>query len=343
MNSMSKRLLLACVCTLLWAACGPYQVTAERYGVPLAEPLPVLVIAEPELGYDHSPADEYLRTLALIDALGGNENVAVVAPWEVDVRAGESWPEGRAVATAAMADQGIDPGRALVLTFQLEHASTTRVVVPTNDMLDGPQVAYKADAVLRLVALDARGGEQIARVEVAFEDDPFVDGGDPADLHPRFTEAIDRAARRLRIELDAVYGQGPPESVPTLGARYGATDLVSYGLGGEPLATELARLDGLDATAARLAWHMRVEPGIDVGTARGFDALPPALFVTSVGPVAGAAGLQSGDFIVSIDGRAARGPHVWTRAFARPEPRREVPVEVVRGSERITLYVPSGR
>lgn len=343
MKSLSTRLLLVCSLLVFWAACGPYQVTSDRFGVPLASPLPVLVIEEPIIGYEHTPAEEYLRTMALVEALGGSRNVAVVAPWEVDLSDGESWPTGRSLATASMSDQGIDPARALIITFELEHASTTRVVVPNNGMLDGPQAAYAADAVLRLVARDGRGREEVARVEVAFEDDPFVESDDSSDMHPRFTEAIERAAQRLRLELDSLYVDGAASDIPRISTRFGATDLFRYGLGGESLESELSALGGLDGSAARLSWHMRLEPGVDSGTARSFDELPPALLVTSAGPVARAAGLEDGDFIVAIDDRVARGPHVWTRAFARPEPRREVPVDVIRGGQQLRLYVPSGR
>ena len=332
---------VACTLALSNAACSPFHAQSSRFGVPLSAPIPVLVVGEPQIGYVHTPAEEYVRTLAFIDALGGNRDLAVVAPWEVEVDAGQQWPSGDALGTAALADQGIDPDGALLVSIVLEHTATGRVVVPTASMVSETTSTYTADAVLHVIAREVRGRQQVARVEIAFEDDPFASGGAVGDAHPRVTEALRRAGALLRAELDAVYVSGAPAVSPAPMLRYGATDLIDYGAGGAPVRESLTTLDPLDEAAMRLVWHRRVEPSLDPASARRMDAVGPSLEVVESRGAASAAGIQRGDLIVEIDGRPARGRHVWTRAFTRPGLRTDVPVRVLRDDESIVIWVPT--
>ena len=343
-SMVARAFLLLCVVgafALSNVSCSPFQVQSTRFGVPLSASLPVLVISEPQIGYVHTPAEEYVRTLVFIEALGGTRDVAVVAPWEVEVLPGQAWPSGDALGTAALADQGIDPDGALMVSIVLEHSATGRVVVPTASMVSETTSTYTADAVLHVIAREVRGREVVARVEIAFEDDPFAPGGELGDTHPRFTEALRRAGAALRSELDAVFVASRPRSEAAPTFRYGATDLMQYGAGGAPAGAGLDALDALDQAASRLVWHRRVEPGLSPAIARAMDEVGPSLFVEESRGAALAAGIQAGDLIVEVDERPARGPQVWTRAFTRPGLRTDVPVRVIRGGESMVIWVPT--
>lgn len=334
-------LTLCAAVAALAVACGPYQVSSDRNRTPAMVPLPVLVIEEPDIGYSHDPAEEYWRVLRLIDALGGNDDLAVVAPWEADVPPGRPWPEGSSLTAAVFEATGMDPDRVLMLEVELEYDAIERVLVPGERDPSGVRYQRDADAVLHLRALDGRSRDEVAAVSVAFEDEWDAAAEIEGDLHPRFTEAMDLAAERLRRELASLYTAGPAASAPTLHSLYSARHLADYGVRGERLNAQWSELTDADRTGRQLVWHQRVTPGMSVDYALFFDNSPPGILVHDAGEAVRAEGVEVGDLIVEIDGDAALGEHVWTRAFVRPDARREVTVVLIRGGERVEVRIPT--
>ena len=339
---MCQKLWPLCgVIASLLLACGPYQISGETTRVPSAAPLPVLVIMEPDIGYEHEPAEEYWRILRLVDALGGNDDLAVVAPWEAGVGSGDTWPSGSDLTAALFEATGLDPDRVLLLDVKLDYSATERVLVPGERDPTAVRYTRDADATLHLRALDGSTRAEIASVSVTFEDAWDAVGEIEGDLHPRFSEAMELAADRLRRELGSIYTGGPAAAAPPIGAIYSARHLLNYAVRGESLNDTWGELTEGDRRGRQLVWHQLVAPGMSVDHAAFFDASPPGILIYDAGEQARASGLQAGDLIVEIDGDDALGEHVWTRAFTRPDARREVSVVLLRDGAPVEVRVPT--
>jgi hypothetical protein len=335
---MRIRSLCSLILLVSLTACSPFRIQSSTGTFASDRAVPTIIIEEPQIGYGHDPAEEYVRLEMLVAALGGYSDVSVVAPWEADV--GEPWPTGRDLTTETVIAAGISQESALLLEMLIEHSATERVIVPNSSRADAARYLYKADAVLHLIVRDGRGREELTRVSIAFEDDPLVTRVQQADNHPRLTEAIALGAAQLRQELRDVYAGGMPETAPQLDAYFGAQRLFDYGAGGAAVGPSFATYEELDEQVMRLTWHQRLDARIDVGVANSLDATPIGLWVVDAGPPAGSAGIQAGDLIVSIDGKPAYGQQVWVRAFLRTDRNSAVQVGLLRGGASLSISVP---
>ncbi|TVR04380.1 MAG: PDZ domain-containing protein [Deltaproteobacteria bacterium] len=332
---------------MLAPGCSRVQVrggqTLDSLEAPLREGWPVLVMANPDFGGPHAPEEIYWRTTAAVEALSAR-GFRVVAPWELPLLDGEPWPSGRGHVTRVMEAAEVGPREALVLQFRIHerfHADVTdpRLVMPFEGE---PRQSVEAEIRVLLFAETSGSRRNVAEATVRFHDgsDGTVPmGGDP---RPRLTRGIDLAVERLAREFRR--GLGEPD-LRTLGV-VGVTNPVRlpvFGLGDlPPLEERLAEREPEEARAILDGWLRRLAPWAAADDLAALDGQPAGVRVVEPGPVAGPAGLATGDLIVSVGEAPAWGTWTLDRAVRDRAPGTTLVLGVRRAGEdrEIPVRVP---
>ena len=303
---------------------------------------PILVMAEPEFNFDHTPAEVYIRSLALVNELVLEHDLPVVAPWEADVLPGTEWPHGRHLFTEVVASNGLDTDQVLMLVFRIRQSGTQRVVRQPADFGGGTELSYDPEVTVELAIRHAHGEADLLSVAVEFQEDVYAlpDDPDTATDRPRLQEAVEVAAAVLALEFQEAF---PGRSVGTgidPAGLYNASQIFSFGAGaGEPLENEWTEMDPLERRLVHFDWLRRVEPELSAEQAEFFEEVQPGVLLGAAHPELESHGVRAGDYVVGVNGNPALGLHTVERGFLLTGPGDAVRIDVLRSGQVQRFYV----
>ncbi len=340
--SLRSTLLLLVAVTLSGACGGLRAKTDGTLGELGRTSYPTLVMTEPEFNSSHSPAELYIRSLALVNELVIQHDLPVVAPWEADIEVGEQWPHGRELFTEVLASNGLDPDNVLMLVFRISEDGTERIVRQPTGFGGGSELSYNPDVSVELVVRSANGQTDLFAVSVDFTEDVYAipdNPGDPVE-RPMLRNAIAVAADALALEFEETFVRDTPGTGIDPEGVYNGKQIFDFGVGaGWPLSTDWLELDPLELRFVHFDWLRRVEPRLTARDAEFFETADPGVLLVSVNGQMQSAGVQVGDYIVGVNGNPALGLHTIERGFLMTGPGDAVRMDVLRNGQVQRFYV----
>lgn len=320
-------------------ACGPMQVRAdsELPSVAAARQAPILVMAEPEFNFDHISADEYIRAYQLVEVLAESHDVPVVAPWEIAVAPGETWPFGQEHVERVMESNGLDLADVLLLRMRIDQQGADRYVSAPAGFPEGTTSSSRPDVTVELTIEHATSHEVYATVSVKFVDDGMR--GELSEPRPLLREAIEKAGNRMGRFYARAFKDGG--DVPAFAGVYNGRQMFDYDAGpGEPLAALWNDSSPAQRQVERFPWYLRLEPSITPPDAAWFDTVDPGVLISSVDGELADAGLHPGDYVLAVNRRPALGTHTIERAFVIAHAGEAVRLDVLRRGQVEVIRVP---
>lgn len=341
-TGLSRPTLLVLVAALLCACGGLRPRTDGGLSEVGRSSYPVLVMAEPEFNFDHTPAEVYLRSLALVNELVLDHDLPVVAPWEADVPPSQEWPHGRQLFTEVIASNGLDTDDVLMLVFRIRQTGTERVVRQPVDFGGATELSYDPDVRVELAIRHAHGADDLLSVAVEYKEEVYAIPDDPdgAIERPRLREAIEVAAAALAIEFQEAFPRRSAGRGIDPTGLYNGSQIFTFGAGaGEPLANEWTEMDPLERRLVHFDWLRRIEPELTAEQAEFFEGVQPGVLLGAAHPDLESHGIRPGDYVVGINGDPALGLHTVERGFLLTPPGDAVRVDVLRSGQVQRFYV----
>ena len=331
------------VTALLCTACGGLRAKTDgTLGDLGRSSYPILVMAEPEFNFEHTPAELYVRTLGLVNELVIDHDIPVVAPWEADVAPSQQWPHGRRLFTELIASNGLDPDNVLMLIFRIHQSGTERVVRQPADFGGGTELSYNPEVRVELAVRQANGEEDLFAIEVEFKEDVYAipDDPDAAIDRPLLRDALEVAAAALALEFEETFPARSRGTGVDPTGLYNGSQIFTFGAGaGIPLAAEWSELDPLELRLVHFDWLQRVEPAMTAQDAEFFETVEPGVLLHSASTQMETAGVRPGDYVVGINGNPALGLHTVERGFLLTGPGDAVRMDVLRSGVVQRFYV----
>lgn len=335
--------LLLLVAVTLSSACGGLRAKTDgTLGELGRTSYPTLVMTEPEFNFDHTPAELYIRTLAVVNELVIEHDLPVYAPWEADIEVGQQWPHGRELFTEVVASNGLDSDNVLMLVLRITQDGTERVVRQPADFGGGTELSYTPDVSVELVVRHANGGGDLFAVNVEFKEDVYaIPDEDDAEIErPMLQNAIAVAADALALEFEETFVRDTPGTGIDPQGVYNGKQIFDFGAGaGLPLSIEWSQLDPLELRLVHFDWLRRVEPRLTAEDAEFFETVEPGVLLESVSGQMQSAGVRVGDYVVGVNGNRALGLHTIERGFLLTGPGDAVRMDVLRNGQVQRFYV----
>jgi len=308
---------------LLWSlavgGCGSSGPVVKVSRAAGAKPgrLRLLVLYPVDFDQKASPAEVYRKTLDLVSGLGGGRHLAILGPWEFDLRA----PRSDELSTASNAllvarRLGFAPAEVGLLRVrllrQVQRGSAT--IYSTKGERRGKRAAQD----LRFTAVgDLRTfypARPLAELRCTVRHDPF---GEHPDWDP--TPAARIAVRAIGAEvrrLLAPRSSPAPLGLVTIDSARPLMDLED-GEGGQTLAEEVAAAGLLMGELKLWRVFQYLDPSITTAAARRLAAAPPGALVKTTPDGALGELLRAGDLIVGAQGEPLRHGYQLQRAWQR--------------------------
>jgi hypothetical protein len=227
-----------------------------------------------------------------------------------------------------------------LVRLSIEEQSSDRAVLEPMMMGGDLALSYESQVTIRLALLSVPQRDEMAAVEIRFDDDLLDRRATPADPRPRLRDALREAADQLSSLVADRWPDGPTGSIPDWDLLYNPREMFAYqGTRGASLNDDLAGLDELDRLATSLIYYQYFEPDLDGATLRFFQDAPAGLLVRETA-AQDAPGLLAGDYITEANGEAVAGPQSVSRLFLLGQPGQEVDVTVQRHGETLLLSWP---
>lgn len=328
------------VCSMLYG-CASSQVSGSMDLTSVgARNTPVFVLEAPLLSSDASSTETYFRARQVVHGLA-SRGVAVVAPWEIQVEEGESWPRGSNALARLLADNGLSPESVVRLRLHVEEAAQFSDITRSAAGGGGQAQIYRNDVRVHLIALSFGGSREMGRFTSRFSEDPGALGRDVREPRPQLAEAIGEVVARFADETRTAFPAGTLGRASGIRGLENGARLFRFGGGyNPPLETQWQSLGSTDRKLQMLTWYRRLHGQMDVELMETFDALPEGVLVTDPGGLASRYGLLPGDYVVRVNRRPAWTHSTIERAFLSTPIAQPVRLEVMRGSEIVTLVVP---
>ena len=334
---------LALFAATLCMACGGLRATTDGGLRDLGRSsYPILVMAEPEFNFEHTPAELYIRTLGLVNHLVVDYDIPVVAPWEADVVPSQQWPHGRRLFTELIASNGLDPDNVLMLIFRIHQSGTERVVRQPVDFGGGTELSYNPEVRVELVVRQANGEEDLFSIEVEFKEDVYAipDDPDSAIERPLLRDAVQVAAAAVALEFRETFPARTTGTGVDPTGLYNGRQIFTFGAGaGDPLTTQWAEMGPLELRLVHFDWLQRVEPSMTAQDAEFFEEVQSGVLLNSASPQMEIAGVLPGDYVVGVNGNPALGLHTIERGFLLTGPGDAVRLDVLRSGVVQRFYV----
>ena len=333
-----RMLFLVTFAAVLWGGCSKYDVRDEQqfHRVPRGQ-VPLLLLQDPRLLLEHEPVEAYVRAQRLLDRLVQEGQLPVVAPWEVDLAPGESWPTGTRALARLLADNSVDPSRSLLVSLTVERVGGSRRVLSGEATMSQSE---RTSFVVRLQVETFVERDIVYRVETSFEG-RAEEGRLQGETRTRLDEAVDEVARELVRVFRVQFRNQAPGVMPGIQGIDHPRQMLHYaGVPGEALGARVEPWQERDARAEVSRWFRLVEPQLTDDMVVRMAGLPAGLWVTDPGTVASRYGLQAGDFIVRANRQSVFGRTSLQRVYLATPREQPVQLVVLRSGEEHRLSVP---
>lgn len=332
-----------CGLVLVLVGCNSYRTERDLEDDPnVTFEVPIIGLTPPRLMMEHRPYETFQYTSDLIEALAVDHQIPVIAPWEYDPWGELSNRNTTYDILLTMTDQiPVEIQNMVLLDFQIEEVTTQRAVRESLSMGGRAYEVVESEVIITLTLREYPTRTELGSVSVSFTDEPFGDDSTIENPRPRLREGIREAVDGLADFLERAWFEERLGRPPEIEFLYNPIHMFWYGQGeNEPLDADFQHMDDIDRLANRYAYYRYFCPDITMTTVELFDQSMPGLLVETVGEDDIRWGLQTGDYITTIDGLPIFGPQSFTRPFLQGTPGDPITFTVERDGQSLQLEIP---